>query len=310
VIIIFLSGIVLALDTPILDPDSSLKNALKIIENVSIGIFTFETIAKIVSYGFIFNGPYSYLNNGWNVMDFVILIFSYLCLTPLVSTFKVVKAFKIQKALRLIGRNEGLKVALRALVYTIPRVFTTLVIMILFYMIFGVVGVSYFKGKMFYCTEYEKTLLSEGGSKWDCLNAGGIWLNRVYNFDNMANAIISLFMMSTTSGWGENMMHTITSRDIDYLPGDPLTAPRDPAWIFFFVIFMIVGCFVFLNLFVGVVINTFNSEEARVGGSELLTEKQKEWIDMKLLVLRAEPIKKIMKPQNKFRAQCFFVMEH
>lgn len=123
------------------------------IDYVSLAIFTAETIAKIVSYGFIFNGPYSYLNNGWNIMDFIILIFSYMCLTPLVSTFKVVKAFKIQKALRLIGRNEGLKVALRALVYTIPRVFTTTIIMILFYMIFGVIGVSYFKGKMFYCTD-------------------------------------------------------------------------------------------------------------------------------------------------------------
>lgn len=153
VVLIFISGIVLALDTPILNPKSQLKYTLKMIDYVSLAIFTAETIAKIVSYGFIFNGPYSYLNNGWNIMDFTILIFSYLCLTPLVSTFKVVKAFKIQKALRLIGRNEGLKVALRALVYTIPRVFTTTIIMILFYMIFGVIGVSYFKGKMFYCSD-------------------------------------------------------------------------------------------------------------------------------------------------------------
>ena len=189
------------------------------------------------------------------------------------STFKVVKAFKIQKALRLIGRNEGLQVALRALVYTIPRVFRTTVIMILFYMIFAVVGVSYFKGKMFYCSDKISTPLQQLETKWDCLNSGGIWMNRVYNFDNMSNAIITLFIMSTTAAWGENMIYTITSRDIDIVPGDPFTSNRDPVWIVFFVIFMIIGCFIFLNLFVGVVTKTFNAEEARVGGSELLTDK-------------------------------------
>lgn len=64
-------------------------------------------------------------------------------------------------------------------------------------------------------------------------------------------------------------------------------------WILFFIIFMIVGCFFFLNLFVGVVINTFKTQSDRVGGSELLTDKQKEWIDLSLLVLRSAPIKTI-----------------
>jgi Ion transport protein len=310
VCIILLSGLVLALDTPILDPKSNLKYTLKWIDNCTLVLFTGETICKIITYGLIFNGEWSYLKNGWNIMDFLILIFSYLCLTPLVSTFKVVKAFKIQKALRLIGRNEGLKVALRALVNTIPKVFTTTVIMILFYMIFAVVGVSFFKGKMFYCSEEISPVAFELVSKWDCLNAGGLWLNRVYNFDNMSNAIITLFVMSTTAAWGENMVFTITSHEINYFPGNPFTAERDTIWIMFFVTFMVIGCFVFLNIFVAVVINTFNSEQDRVGGSDLLTEKQKEWIDMRLLVLRAAPIKKITEPQNTFRRWCFRIMEH
>lgn len=147
-------------------------------------------------------------------------------------------------------------------------------------------------------------------TKWDCLNSGGIWANRVYNFDNMSNAIITLFVMSTTAAWGENMVYTITSRGIDLVPGDPFTTERDPVWIVFFVIFMIIGCFIFLNLFVGVVTKTFNREEARVGGSELLTDKQKEWIDMRLLVLRAKPVKKVTKPKHPFRAWCFQIMEN
>jgi len=47
----------------------------------------------------------------------------------------------------------------------------------------------------------------------------------------------------------------------------------NPIWILYFVIFIIVGAFFFLNLFVGVVISTFNTEHDKLGGNNLLTEK-------------------------------------
>lgn len=58
----------------------------------------------------------------------------------------------------------------------------------------------------------------------------------------------------------------------------------------FFVVFMLIGCFFFINLFVAVVISNFNSEHDKIGGNNLLTDKQREWIDLKLLVLRSQPI--------------------
>jgi hypothetical protein len=161
------------------------------------------------------NGPNSYLLNLWNILDFVILVFSYLCLSKLVETFKVVKTFRILRSLRIISRNEGLKVAVRALLYATPNIMSITIIMIMFFMIFGVILVSYFKGKMYYCTA---GLFSEGLiTKWDCLNRGGLWVNRTFNFDNMPNALITLFTMSTTAGWSEMMIYTITSVDKDYI---------------------------------------------------------------------------------------------
>ncbi len=73
---------------------------------------------------------------------------------------------------------------------------------------------------------------------------------------------------------------------------------------------MIVGSFFFLNLFVGVVISTFNIEHDKIGGNNLLTEKQKEWIDLRLLVLRSEPMRKLRPPENRFRAQLFRIQEN
>ncbi len=75
-------------------------------------------------------------------------------------------------------------------------------------------------------------------------------------------------------------------------------------------VFMIVGCFFFLNLFVAVVINTFKTEQDIAGGSNLLTDKQKEWIDLRLLILRASPLKKAKKPENEFRALLYQIEHH
>ena len=72
---------------------------------------------------------------------------------------------------------------------------------------------------------------------------------------------------------------------------------------------MIVGCFFFINLFVGVVISTFNIEHDKIGGNNLLTEKQKEWIDLRLLVLRSEPMRKLRSPESNFRAALFRIQE-
>lgn len=87
------------------------------------------------------------------------------------------------------------------------------------------------------------------------------------------------------------MLKCATSRDIDYIAGPRESA--SPLWIFYFILFIIVGSFFFINLFVGVVISTFNSEHDKLGGNDLLTEKQKEWIDLKLLVLRSSPMMKL-----------------
>jgi Ion transport protein len=180
-------------------------------------------------------------------------------------------------------------VAVRALFFAIPNVTSVTVIMLLFFLLFGVILVSYYKGKLYHC-EGEMSDIPGLLSKWDCLSAGGDWVNEVYTFDNVLYALISLFVMATTAGWAGVMMRCLQTTEIDYMP-DP-EQQASPVWISFFIIFIIVGSFFFLNLFVGVVISTFNSESDKIGGNDLLTDRQKEWIDLRLLVLRSNPSRK------------------
>lgn len=114
-------------------------------------------------------------------MDFTIIFFSLLSLTPLSDNLKTIKIFRVFRIFRIISKNEELKVAVRALMLAIPNVANVTIIMMLFYLIFGIIAVSYFKGKLFKCTDPPlKELEGIIESKWDCLDAGGDWTNAVY----------------------------------------------------------------------------------------------------------------------------------
>ena len=79
-------------------------------------------------------------------------------------------------------------------------------------------------------------------------------------------------------------------------------------WIFYYIFFMLVSCFFLLNLFIGVIISSFNKEKDILGGNAYLTEKQKEWVDTHIIVLNAKPIRKALPPLNCIRRLCFLIM--
>jgi hypothetical protein len=64
----------------------------------------------------------------------------------------------------------------------------------------------------------------------------------------------TLFVLSNNAGWYPTMFIGVTVTDIDYVWKDG----SNPYWVFYFIIFMVLGSFFLLNLFTGVVITTFN----------------------------------------------------
>ena len=66
----------------------------------------------------------------------------------------------------------------------------------------------------------------------------------------------------------------------------------------YFIFYIIFGAFFITNLFVGVVISTYNREKDRLGNNFLLSEEQKKWIETKLLVVRVSPKRLNKRPEN------------
>jgi hypothetical protein len=123
----------------LVDPDSIFALTLYYIDLVSTVIFIVEAIIKIICYGFYFCGPNSYLRSTWNRLDFIVVIFSVISITSLGNDYK---AFKVLRTLRLISRNTGLQIAVKSLLLGLPNILSVTVIMLLFFLIFGVISVS------------------------------------------------------------------------------------------------------------------------------------------------------------------------
>ena len=166
------------MDGPLVDPSSKLKKVLGIIDLVTTIIFIFEAAFKIVALGLIVNGPWSYFRKTYNCMDFSIILLSVISLLPDSDKLNSIKMLRVFRALRLISKNDGLKVAASALFRAIPHVLNVAVIMVMFFFISGTICVSFFKGKLYEC--FNDSMSLEVGaieSKWDCLNGGGEWIN-------------------------------------------------------------------------------------------------------------------------------------
>ena len=98
------------------------------------------------------------------------------------SNFKILKVFRMMRVLRplrVIARNQGLKIAIDALILAIPNIINVTIISLLFFLIFGIIAVNYFKGTYFYCIASKELPNgidpSQYETKWDCINNGGIW---------------------------------------------------------------------------------------------------------------------------------------
>ena len=180
--------------------------------------------------------------------------------------------------------------AIAALLNATLSVLSVAVISLLFFMIFGIVGVNYFKGHFNYCsldaTPWpEDHKLGPQGQlfyKWDCLNEGGEWKLKFSNFDNILNSMMTLFHISTLSDWWVIMYDGMSITDIDA----DMSVKYSPGIAFYFIVFVILGAFFTLNIFVGIVISTYNREKEKIAKDFLLKERQKEWLYAKHVIFR------------------------
>lgn len=89
------------------------------------------------------------------------------------------------------------------------------------------------------------------------MDHGGNWINNDYNFDNIFNAFVTLYVLASTEGWIEMMWDGVDSVGIHLNP----IKNNAMIWVIFYIFFIIIGSFFVMNLFAGVVVDSFNQEK-------------------------------------------------
>jgi Ion transport protein len=99
--------------------------------------------------------------------------------------------------------------------------------------------------------------------------------------------MISMFVISNTVSWSDVMYQATRVQGVDLTPSE--TTLVQPYASAFFIISVIIGNFFLSNLFVGVIITTYNREKESSGKNFMLTEEQKKWVLRKIMIIQAEP---------------------
>ncbi|XP_030884124.1 sodium channel protein type 10 subunit alpha isoform X3 [Leptonychotes weddellii] len=315
IFMILLSSGSLAFEDHHLDQKPTVKALLEYTDRVFTFIFVFEMLLKWVAYGFK-----NYFTNAWCWLDFLIVNISLTSLIAKilqysdVASIKALRTLRALRPLRALSRFEGMRVVVDALVGAIPSIMNVLLVCLIFWLIFSIMGVNFFAGKFGRCinkTNEHLSLvpLSIVNNISDCKDQNHtgsfFWVNVKVNFDNVAMGYLALLQVATFKGWMDIMYAAVDARDVNLQP-----KWEDNVYMYlYFVIFIIFGGFFTLNLFVGVIIDNFNQQKKKLGGQDIfMTEEQKKYYNAMKKLGSKKPQKPIPRPLNKYQGFVFDIV--
>ncbi|XP_070712582.1 voltage-dependent T-type calcium channel subunit alpha-1H-like [Pempheris klunzingeri] len=269
---IFLNCITIALERPDIQPNSMERVFLSVSNYIFTVIFVGEMMIKVVAMGMYF-GQGVYLQSSWNILDGLLVFVSMVDILVSIASaggnrilgiLRVLRLLRTLRPLRVISRAPGLKLVVETLITSLRPIGNIVLICCAFFIVFGILGVQLFKGKFFHCDGLEVTNIT---NKTQCLQAGYRWIRRKYNFDNLGQALMSLFVLSCKDGWVSIMYDGLDAVGVDQQP----IRNNNPWMLLFFISFLLIVSFFVLNMFVGVVVENFHKcrqqqeeEEARL----------------------------------------------
>ena len=287
--------VTMTMDHPDIDPASDMRLYLDVIDVVFTIIFTVEMILHIVSMGFS-QPEHAYLRGWWNRIDFAIVVISwvdYLAAALEIGFLRTLRLLRALRALRMFNRMRGLKVLIDSLLDSIVALSTIFAVTMLFFLIYSVLGVTAFKGRFHRCTSATGVAGVD-----DCIGTfvsdeGGIiqerrWIRPISNFDNVGNAMFTLFTVSTSNDW---IITAQLAMDAPPYVGQQPIREYAPWRIVYFMVFIVLVNFFFLNLFTGVIYGKY--VDRAMAGTNTLTKDQLQWLDVLRQLSHAKPRKDV-----------------
>lgn len=123
-------------------------------------------------------------------------------------------------------------------------------------------------------------------------------MTQVYSLSLSFASLTLLRLQATFKGWIDIMNHAIDSTQVGEQPRDEVSI----LMYLYFVFFIIFGSFFTLNLFIGVIIDNFNEQKKKAGGSleMFMTDDQKKYYNAMKKMGSKKPMKAIPRPRVTF----------
>ena len=309
--------------------------AFYVLELVFATVFTIEAIVKCCAFGFIMH-PNSYLRNGWNILDFIVVVAAILDLSADldgVSALRIIRLVRVLRPLRVVKNNPGLKRVINALILSLESLKDIFLVLVFVWILFAMLGVQFFKGRLYTCSDPDfpadtsrygvcaldpvdnTTCLTTNGdytvyvtppcddsvstfysypslaltNNTDSSGAQRTWTPIMdMNFDNVYEGFLVLFVSAHGEGWPDVMFAVSDITGIDRTP----KLNNAPYYAYYWVIYVTIVCFFFVELFVGALFTKFSEAKKRDNVSHLfLTDEQAAWVKHQKKLMRSEPKK-------------------
>ncbi|XP_074655928.1 voltage-dependent calcium channel type A subunit alpha-1-like [Tubulanus polymorphus] len=319
-IVICASSVALAAEDPVFE--ASPRNQILIyFDYVFTGVFTVEMILKVIDLGIVFH-PGSYCRDGWNILDALVVIcalvaFAFSAMeaansyksdggstsnngaTKNLNMIKSLRVLRVLRPLKTINRVPKLKAVFQCLINSVKNVLNIMVVYMLFQFIFAVIAVQLFEGKFFYCTDQSKDTEEQCQGQYFVYEDNSdtpkvedrMWKSQDFNYDHVGLALLTLFTVTTGEGWPQVLQHSMDATEKDQGPS-PGAAMQ---MAIFYIVFFIVFPFFFVNIFVALIIITFQEQGENELIDQDLDKNQKQCIDF---AINARPLCRYM-PKNK-----------
>eukprot|EP01062_Namystynia_karyoxenos_P043991 TRINITY_DN32275_c0_g1_i2.p1 TRINITY_DN32275_c0_g1~~TRINITY_DN32275_c0_g1_i2.p1 ORF type:complete len:2670 (+),score=690.86 TRINITY_DN32275_c0_g1_i2:91-8010(+) len=258
------------------------------------------------------------------------------------QVYNTARALRAWRPLRILVRSKNMKIVISAIIGTIPAVFNVMAVAIFAYFMFGVAGVQLLRGALMGCIDGSNKTITECdpadyfpqpsvppqslwyNDSYDLVaNSTYVplvryrWVNQYdFSFNHIGATLVALLQCAIFNGWTDVMYAVVDSATEE----DGRTVRnRQEGLAIVIILWIFVGGLGIMNVFVGCVVDYFNSIKTRLDRSALLTRGQMQTLRIKK-ILRHQKAKhrlvprltedgKIPGPCESFAGFCFWVAD-
>ncbi|CAD8056227.1 unnamed protein product [Paramecium sonneborni] len=244
------------------ETDTNFWNRYEIIQCLFNLLILIDAIIQIITYGSIAQD--GYFSSIWVSIDFVYVISYFLYLASNHTALKWVLYLGYLRPLKVTSTYGFFVNERGAIMKSFSDILRIFYVILLFWFIFAIFGMSIYKDKLGFCDSY----FNYGVGRQECQ---GEWKIYPHNFNNIIEAMQSLFVISTLDGWGITFFVCINSASEET---GPIRFNNELISYLFFFSFTFIGALFFLQFFAGVIFVNFQQNKQQLLNPDLTLDQE------------------------------------